>query len=176
MLKAHIFVCIAIADWNTHVGVKNRKTTMIGTFFKNSLHVSIDYDFVFGINIGLDNACAGFDSLDFDHKIRTIMTGLNMPLGNDIQLENGMKFVAPYFKKSTKIGMVQIVICAIPRQKKTVLWRSSVRLKIASGPKLISGTVVAIWSYRMMRLLVNRWDWNIFWKTMLRLVWDCHWH
>ena len=79
MLKAHIFVCIAIADWNAHIYVKsgqNRKTTMIGSFFKNSLNASIDYDFVFGINIGMANASPGFEETDYTHRIRVMLNAI----------------------------------------------------------------------------------------------------
>jgi hypothetical protein len=123
MLKAHIFVCIAIADWNAHIYVKsgnNRKTTMIGSFFKNSLNASIDYDFVFGINIGMANASPGFEETDYTHRIRVMLNGMGY-IGADILLENELQGVAAYDIKSSKIGMVQIVICAIPRQKKTIL-------------------------------------------------------
>ena len=129
MLKAHIFVCIAIADWNAHIYVKsgqNRKTTMIGSFFKNSLNASMDYDFVFGINIGMANASPGFEQTDYTHRIRVMLNAMGY-IAADIQLEDALQGVAGYDIKSTKIGMVQIVICAIPRQKKTVL---------ASGPRM----------------------------------------
>ena len=127
MLKAHIFVCIAIADWNAHIYVKNdknRKTTMIGNFFKNSLHVGIEYDFVFGINIGLGNASPGFELTDYNHRIRTMLNTMNYNALVDIEIADDMKFVASHHIKSTKIGMVQIVICAIPRQIKTILQRA----------------------------------------------------
>ena len=127
MLKAHIFVCIAIADWNAHIYVKNdknRKTTMIGNFFKNSLHVGIEYDFVFGINIGLGNASPGFELTDYNHRIRTMLDGMNYNAPVDIEIADNMKFVASHHIKSTKIGMVQIVICAIPRQTRNILQRA----------------------------------------------------
>ena len=118
MLKAHIFMCIAIADWNSHVREEKRVVTLIGNLFGNTLHHSTLYDFVFGINIGLESGDASFNTVDFDDRIEKMLESMNFVVaGNTIQLQDFIKKAAPYHKKSTKIGCVQIVICAIPRKK-----------------------------------------------------------
>ncbi len=123
MLKAHIFVCIAIADWNQYNSTnKDRKCTMIGNLFgeKNSLKTDIQYDFVFGINIGLEAFPAGFNDVEYTHRITTMLQRLRKH-GCNIELNDGLKHVAEFKKISHTIGCVKIVVCAIPRANDDVL-------------------------------------------------------
>ena len=120
MLKAHIFVCVAIADWNKHIAEPRRKATLIGGVFDNSLKHSTDYDFVFGINIGLEQGVPSFDQTEFDKRMEDMLGDMNMTK-QDIPLMANLQGVADYSTRTTLIGCVRIVICAIPRQKKNIL-------------------------------------------------------
>ncbi len=120
MLKAHIFVCIAIADWNKQIREERRKATFIGNLFGNSLNHSMQYDFVFGINIGLHPGDPGWQDAEFQDRITKMTTpmGLN-PV--DIRMQQQLRAVAPFSKMTTMVGCVRIAICAIPRQRREVL-------------------------------------------------------
>jgi len=126
MLKAHIFVCIAIADWNSHIQAAKRVETLIGSLFGNSLHHSTLYDFVFGINIGLEQGTPSYNQEDFNHRIRTMLGGMGFavngnPVAHNIDVNANMQRVAAYRSTHLDIGCVKIVICAIPRQKAAIL-------------------------------------------------------
>ena len=93
MLKAHIFVCIAIADWNSKIRRQNRPTTLIGSIFGNDLDVHMKYDFVFGINIGLEGAAAGYNQIDFDHRIATMVRAIRLVNSNVELRQVSFKYV-----------------------------------------------------------------------------------
>ncbi len=120
MLKAHIFVCIAIADWNKYNST-DRKRTLIANLFgeKNSLVPGIQYDFVFGINIGLEAFPAGFNDGEYAYRITTMLHRLRKN-GCSIELRDNLKHVAEFKKISHTIGCVKIVVCAIPRTNEKV--------------------------------------------------------
>ena len=124
MLKAHIFVCIAIADWNKHIGESRRKVTLIGDLFGTGLKTDLKYDFVFGINIGLEQGIPSFNQIEYEHRITEMLKAL----GNNnstIEPKARLKGVAVYSSASVNVGCVKIVVCAIPRQAEDVLEKST---------------------------------------------------
>ena len=120
MLNAHIFVCVAIADWNKHIGEQRRKATLIGGVFDNSLQHSTEYDFVFGINIGLEQGVPGWEDTEFRKRVDEMLSDMQIPVMS-ISLQPILEGVAAYSTRTTLIGCVRIVICAIPRPKKNIL-------------------------------------------------------
>jgi hypothetical protein len=95
MFRAHIFACIAIADWNAHIQENRRKTTLLGSLFNNALQVNMEYDFVFGINIGIEPGSQMFETSDFEHRMTEMLTPLGIA-ANDIRLQDEIKKVAAW--------------------------------------------------------------------------------
>jgi hypothetical protein len=126
MLKAHIFVCIAIADWNTHATKKRqgRSDTLMSGLFDEALAHNLQYDFVVGINVGLhEGGVPGFNRVEYDHRITTMLA--SMGINGNIEIAGRLQRVAQFHQFQKDIGCVKIAICAIPRAKKDILKRTA---------------------------------------------------
>ena len=127
MFKAHIFVCFAIADWNVHARRSGRVTTLIDKLFGASLlKHDIKYDFVFGINIGHEAGVAGYNDVEFTHRITTMLRALGQ-MNSNIQPHANIARKADSISKTFDIGLVRISICAIPRPQQNILETANIR-------------------------------------------------
>jgi hypothetical protein len=120
MLKAHIFVSIAITDWNSKVQAVARKPTLISSLFGDVLHSKTKYDFIFGINIGIASGDPSYNETDFSDKLNKMLQRLQI-VNCQINITQDLKKVAVFHQKKTRIGCVRIVIFAIPRPDHNIL-------------------------------------------------------
>jgi hypothetical protein len=120
MLKAHIFVSIAITDWNSKVQAVARKPTLMSSLFGDVLHSKTKYDFIFGINIGIASGDPSYNESDFSNKIDKMLQRLQI-VNCQINITQNLKKVAVFHEKKTRIGCVRIVIFAIPRPDHNIL-------------------------------------------------------
>jgi hypothetical protein len=84
------------------------------------LKARLQYDFVFGINIGLEPGVPSFNQVEYEHRITEMLQALGKN-NHTIEPKRTMKGVAVYASASVNVGGVSIVICAIPREDDDIL-------------------------------------------------------
>lgn len=114
LFKAHMFAFALIAHYNMTSDKK-----------KTCLHKILDlgdlmYDFVVGINVGLTSDNVSFETKFFDDRMDKLKNFNNYNAAS-ITIRDIMKTEVAMFKTKIDIGLVRIVIIAVPRTAKETI-------------------------------------------------------